>query len=116
MDINYATEILKDVSYPNYTIYAKVDGRREMYLQAKYNELDIITKDMSIQMTRRWFISPEMTKSELVQTAFKCILTSMEHRVREHFKYKKYRVYGPHYDVEKLVELCASRQATEFRT
>jgi len=68
-----------------------------------------------LQRTRRWFISPEMRKSELVQTAFKCIMTSAEHRVREHFRYKGELVYGPHFDVEKLVELCKTRKASEYR-
>ena len=51
-----------------------------------------------------------MVKSEIVQTALKCILTSAEHRVREHFKYRGSRVYGPHFDVEALHELCIARK------
>lgn len=88
--------------YPLYTFNVLVDGRGEMYLQATYNEADIKTGDIETQHTRRWFLSPEMTKSEVVATCFKCIITSMEHRTREHFTYRGERIYGPHFDVEAL--------------
>jgi hypothetical protein len=107
--------ILREIQYPEYDIYAEIDGRGEMYLQGSYREADIHTGTVELQRTRRWFISPEMRKSELVQTAFKCIMTSAEHRVREHFRYKGELVYGPHFDVEKLVELCKTRKASEYR-
>lgn len=107
--------VLRDIDYPEYSIYAERDGRGEMYLQAQYIEADIHTGRKEIQRTRRWYFSPEMTKSELVQTALKCILTSAEHRVREHFRYKGELVYSPHFDVEKLVELCKTRKASEYR-
>jgi hypothetical protein len=32
-------------------------------------------------------------------------MTSAEHRVREHFSYKGKRIFGPHIDVEKLLEM-----------
>jgi hypothetical protein len=51
-----------------------------------------------------------MVRSEIVSTAFKCVLTSAEHRCREHFSYKGERIYGPHYDVDALVEVCRQKQ------
>jgi len=113
MDIEKARDYLEDCKYPAYTFHAIVDGRGEMYLQAAYMEPDIDKPEGSppeIQLTRRWFISPEMSKSELVQTAFKCIMTSMEHRVREHFKYRGELIFGPHFDVDGLYQLASQRQ------
>ncbi|MGA9769189.1 MAG: hypothetical protein WBV94_09120 [Blastocatellia bacterium] len=81
-----------------------------MYLQARYIEPDIITGEDSLQRTRKWLLSEHMVKSEIVQTAFKCAMTSAEHRVREHFLYKGERVFGPHYDVEALVEICRAKK------
>jgi hypothetical protein len=40
----------------------------------------------------------------------KCLLTSAEHRIREHFLYRGERVFGPHYDVDALVELCRAKR------
>lgn len=77
-----------------------------VHLRAQYYEPDIYDDKMSLQITRPWKLTPAMTDSEIVQTMFKCCLTSMEHRTREHFKYKDARVFGPHFDVEDLVTLC----------
>jgi len=107
MNIDEAREILTQVTYPQYTFNATVDGRGEMYLQAHYLEQDTYTGNVEKQFTRRWFISPEMSKSEFVQTAFKCIMTSMEHRAREHFKYRDALVFGPHFNIDRLWELAS---------
>ncbi len=74
------------------------------YLQLRYIEPDVETGDTADQHGRKWFISPYMTVSEIVQTAFKAVLTSMEHIAREHFEYKGVRVLGPHFDVEEIVK------------
>lgn len=55
---------------------------------------------------RKWYVSPYSTKSEVVQTAFKAVLTALEHEVREAFLYKKKPIFGPHYDVDALVHVC----------
>lgn len=89
-------------SFPDYTFEVKVDGRGAIYLQAGYDEADVVTGVVERQLTRRWFLSPEMVKSEVVSTCFKCIITSVEHRTREHFTYKGRRIYGPHFDVDAL--------------
>jgi hypothetical protein len=102
-------EALLLCSYPGYEFAVLLDGRGEIYLQAAYSEPDTVTGAESRQLTRRWFLSPEMTKSELVQTAFKCIITSMEHRVREWFRYAGNAVFSPHYDVDALWELCEKK-------
>lgn len=75
-------------------------------LQAEYFDADILTEVMEKQLTRKWLLSPAMTKSEIVQTAFKCVFTSMEHRAREYFQYRGKRVFGPHFDVDGLWEIC----------
>ena len=77
-----------------------------VHLWAEYHDRDIYTRKLQLQLTRKWRITPAMTDSEIVQTAFKCCLTSFEHRCREAFKYKGARIFGPHFDVEDLVKLC----------
>lgn len=78
----------------------------QMFLLASYTERDIITHAVDKQTTRKWYISPWATKSEIVQTAFKCVLTSMEHRTREMFMYRGKRIFGPHFDCDALHSIC----------
>src|SRR3977135_320144 len=92
--------------------YEFVVGAKELqpYLQAQYLEADIITGNPELQKTRKWNLSFHMVKSEIVATAFKCVMGSVEHRVRENFKYRGRRIYGPHFDVDSLWEI-ADRKA-----
>ena len=84
-----------------------------VYLQAVYDEADTVTGLVQPQYTRRWPLSPKMTKSEVVATAFKCVLTSMEHKTREWFTYRGRAVYQPHQDVDRLWETCQQSDQRE---
>lgn len=96
---------LRTVEFMNYHFFV-YEGHGGVFLQAHYLDEDIYTKKIEQQKTRPWRISPETTESELIQTAFKCVATSMEHRTRETFRYKGARIFGPHFDVNDLVRLC----------
>lgn len=106
-------EILNDIKCLDYRFEIVLKGDAEL-IMARYDEPDIVSGDMAVQSTRKWYISPHMTRSEVVQTALLCVLTSMEHRAREGFKYRGQRVYGPHFNVEALHE-AASRKAFDYR-
>jgi hypothetical protein len=56
-----------------------------------------------------------MTKSEVVQTAFKAALTAIEHEARERFTYRGQSIFDPHYDVDQLVELRARADCLDER-
>lgn len=77
-----------------------------LYLQAAWLEPCITTGKSTLQKSRKWLLSPHMTKSEIVQTAFKLAMTAVEHRTRESFKYRGKRIFGPHFDVDALHQLC----------
>lgn len=94
------------ISFPDYTFCTRAAPQGTYFLFAWYFERDVRTGNMERQTTRRWLITPQMTNSEIVQTAFKLVMTSYEHRAREHFRYKGARIFGPHFDVEDLVRLC----------
>lgn len=104
---------LREVKFFDYQ-FSLVHRGAEVYLRALYEEPDIVTGKVEVQFTRKWRISAHMTKSEFLQTVFKCCLTSMEHRTREHFRYQGHAVYSPHYDVDALVELCKAK-AFDYR-
>lgn len=98
-------QILDDVRFRrhDFIVKPKNDG---FYLQVVYVEGDVQSGVPTEQHGRKWLLSPHMTKSEIVQTAFKAVLTSEEHRAREHFTYKGKRIFGPHFDVDDLVAIC----------
>ncbi|HKS27788.1 MAG TPA: hypothetical protein VJS44_08210 [Pyrinomonadaceae bacterium] len=109
MTLEEAREIVSLIKFRNY-IFEVLEKNGVMYLRARYLEADIITGEEEMQYTRKWQLSEHMVKSELVQTAFKCVLTSAEHTTREHFLYKGERVYGPHFDVDALYEIAKAKR------
>ena len=113
--IDYYRDIAKNIRFENYTFNVIADGAEFAYLQANYLDKDIVTGEWEQQATRKWRLSSFMTKSEFVQTCFKCAMTSYEHRAREHFRYRGVAVFGPHFDVEKLVELGRAEDGHDYR-
>lgn len=109
-------DVLALVNYPGYQfeiLERSQDGHPgpcALFLRAFYTESDIVTKEPTTQYTRPWQLSRDMVKSELVQTALKCALTSAEHRVREHFLYRGQRIFGPHFDVDALYEIARAKR------
>lgn len=107
-------DVLLQCSFPGFTFFIDfVMGR--FYLQGTYREADTVTGVEEQQFTRKWLISPHMTKSEIVQTAFKCILTSMEHRTREWFTYRGKAIFGPHFNVDALHQIAGSDASYDGR-
>jgi hypothetical protein len=51
---------------------------------------------------RKWYISPHMTDSEIVQTIFLACKVAMEHELREQFKFEGQPVFDPHHDLSGL--------------
>lgn len=103
--ITRAAVLMLQVKFFNYQFQIRA-GHGGVFLQGVYPDKDIYTGKEETQYTRKWLLSPMMTDSEIVQTAFKCAMTSFEHRCREGFRYKGRRIFGPHFDVEDLVRLC----------
>lgn len=81
-----------------------------LYLQAAWLEECIVTGKATLQQSRKWILSPHMTRSEIVQTCFKLAMTAVEHRTRESFKYRGRRIFGPHFDVDALHQLCVEQK------
>jgi hypothetical protein len=74
-------------------------------IQLNSEEADVEGGERQIYSGRKWHISPSATESEIVQTAFKAVVTWQEHEARDQFMYKGTRPFSPHFDVEGLVEL-----------
>jgi hypothetical protein len=109
---------LKDVRYRDWDVNVLMDGERA-YLQIGFWEFDntISMHDRhakTYQKGRKWTLSPYMTKSEVVQTAFKAIMTAEEHEIREKFTYRGKTIFGPHFNVDMLAEMC-EQEALDVR-
>src|SRR4051812_14184916 len=76
------------------------------WLQVRFSALDLVSGKPHAQHGRKWLLSEHMTKSEIVLTAFKAVLTAEEHEVRESFKYFGRAIFNPHVDVETLWSKC----------
>lgn len=99
------SDILQLVFFPGYQFNVHT-LRGELYLQASFEARCSLTGELMTHTTRKWKLSEHMTRSEIVQTALKCVLTSVEHEARERFLYKGQCIFGPHFDVEQLVKLA----------
>ena len=94
-----AEDILQSVRFPGYR-WVLTQRSSELFLQVEFDAPE------GVQRGRKWRLSAFMTKGELVQTAFKAVLTAAEHEVREKFTYRGRPIFGPHYNIDKLVEVC----------
>jgi hypothetical protein len=98
--------ILSEVTFPGYwwIVTKDSDGVR---IHARFMApCNVAGGEPQEQRTRRWGIRPEASKSEIIGTALKCVLTSVEHETREQFKYKGKAIFGPHFNVDILWEIC----------
>ena len=97
--------VLAQIKYEDrvFALMPKGDG---YLLQLSYYEADVETGTHALQKSRKHYVSPYMTESEIVETAFLCAQRSSEHVLREHFLYKGNRVYSPHFDVAARLNLC----------
>lgn len=61
---------------------------------------------------RKWYISPHVTHSEIINTCFAAVKMAIEHEVRERFLWRGVRIYDPHVNLPWL----ANHKQTEFRS
>jgi len=114
--IERTTIILSNVEFQNYRWEVR-ESHGGVWLRAGFlaDDNDGGTGAPAYQYTRRWLLAPKMTTSEIVQTAFKCVLTSLEHEGREQFRYRGQPIFGPHFDVNDLVTLARERHTNGAR-
>lgn len=97
---------------PGWSLRLFLDGERPC-LQVRFKAADCETGNVEMQACRKWFLSPYMTVSELVGTAFKAFLTAEEHECREAFRYCGQRVLGPHIDLPTIAYLLEQGDLVE---
>ena len=113
--LGHFRKILRDVEFDGWKFLVDMDGERPVLQVASTTPCNTSGEPFSWK-GRKWFLSPHMTKSELVQTALKAVLTATEHEVRERFLYRGVSVFDPHYDVDALHELRSCTSCLDTRS
>ena len=110
-------EIASKIQYKDWTLRVERDNSAEngrVFLQWIYDDNCVIKGDYREWHCRKWYLSPYMLESEIVNTAFAAALAAEEHDAREKFKYKDVRLFNPHISLEALMEV-AHRETTRER-
>lgn len=103
--------ILGQCSYPNFSFIlghntSDIDLDHP-YLQVEFNAPCSKTGDIMGWKGRKWQLSRFMTKGEIVQTSLMAVLAAIEHEARENFKFNGQAIFGPHFDVDRLVTMAS---------
>lgn len=94
----------------NYELSLMSNGR-ELFVFVEWN-----SPEEGYQRGRYWLLEEDMTDSEIVGTALKAVLTFEEHEAREAFRYRGARVFGPHLDLDDLVDFAKKKENLSLRT
>jgi len=106
--------VLHDTQFNDWIFDLRFDSGRP-YLRVRFAGPCSTTGRFQEWEGRKWFLSSPTSKSEIVQTAFKAVITALEHEARETFRYKGEAIFGPHFDCDLLVELCKRSDALDAR-
>lgn len=88
-------------------VFKDKDGNGRFFLQIRFTENDNITGEPNKpQFCRKWYLSPYMTKQEVVRTAYKAFEAAVLHEMQEKFLYCGKMIYNPHQDVDKLLTIA----------
>ena len=88
-------------------IFEDVDGDCRLYLQIQFDDIDNDTGEAGYRAyCRKWYLSPYMTKQEIVRTAWLAYVGAVMHETQEKFKYKGKMIYGPHTDPDVLASIA----------
>ena len=95
--------IINNVGYkPETSWRITTNGGHGWFVQHQQNIADCSTGDPgTIQRGRKFYISPYMTESEVLQTLLLAVLLFEEHEAREWFTYRGKELYGPHIDISQ---------------
>lgn len=108
MNLEKLHTLVGDVSYKDWTIRTGKMGDG-WFVQLRFYAPDAcsLNGDVSLQCCRKWYISPHMTDSEVVQTVFLAIKTAETHELLENFKFKGVQIFCPHLDLNEFTSVVS---------
>lgn len=102
-------KLVARIKFPGYT-FEVLEEQGICNLYVTYMEPDVFSGVNEKQRSRPWPMSFVQEPIQVVQTAFKALLTSLEHRARENFTVDGLAVLEPHYNLDVLLKIAAQRQ------
>lgn len=93
----------------------KTEGSKLILRVGDPNGVDTFTGKPYPWKGRHWIISSHATENEVILTAFKAVITALEHEARESFTYKGVDLLNPHYDMGKLRRLRMAEKGLDVR-
>jgi hypothetical protein len=103
-------KVVQDVTFPGYEFVVETFGTTHFTIHVRYNEPDVMTGVVEEQNGRLWPFPKGQTEGQIVQTCFKALLTSFEHRARENFLWKDKPVLQPHLDIQAVWEMMPATE------
>lgn len=79
-----------------------IEQETDLRVRAEWMGMDMVTGKPETQQSRWWPLSVHMCKTEVIQTAFLCVLKAEEHEIRETFQYRGKAPFHTHIDVDTL--------------
>jgi hypothetical protein len=107
--LQHIQNLLKEISYKEgwsilTTNRATPDSLQEFILiYWKFDAPDVKTGLIETWTSRKYYISPYMSDSEIIQTAFLAAKVAEEHEILEAFKYKGKTLFSPHMDLNYFI-------------
>ena len=107
-------QIFMDLDTP-WPLHMGTTPEGRIYLQYRFQAPDNDDEDNIDYEAhcRKWMLSQHMTKQEVVRTAWLAYKQAVSHEADEQFKYKGVAIYGPHIDVEELVNIGNRRETRD---
>lgn len=107
---------IADLDYKGWQFHVDKDGIGLWFMQVRFVAAHSVTKETITCTGRKWRLSMHMTRSEIVQTALKAVLTAEEHEARERFLFRGRAIFGPHLGVVALWKLAGDANNQERRS
>lgn len=71
-------------------------------IQGSFDDTCTYRPHMTLQKCRKWRLSPHMTRTELVRTAFLAVKQAVQHEIEEQFQYKGEAIFNSHLDIDEV--------------
>lgn len=104
--IDEIQNIIKNITYkPGWELKLTTRGDDVILMYWKFNAPDTNTGVMEEWTSRKYYLSPFKTPSEIIQTAFLAAKVAEEHEILESFKYRGKVLFSPHMDLSYFINL-----------
>lgn len=106
---NQLKAVLAEIQFPGYSYDIRLE-KGICFVRVTYDEPDVFTGVSETQYGRDWKIEDNWDDMQFVNTVFKATFTSLEHRLRENFLYRRRPIMHPHRTLPEAWEQTAAQE------